>query len=284
LWWLGAGLAVGGAALGLAAASRGLPARPSTEMGDPSQILNGVRRDRLLAVAIALGMGLVPAVWIYSQLNSVYDSRYLGAAYPPFAIATAAGVVVVARRARSRFGGNEPMQARAPAILLVSALVCGMAIPASVVVNDSNHDKQIEPARQVVAALAGLVHPGDVVITLNAQTYFPLRYYLRDGELERSLGTSLYDWHRSSAAFFTGWKAIDGTGILEPATVARKGWRETVHVGPQSVFWLVTLVDPDYEFPLFAPLSTGEMRETGRFDVKGTSGVAEIRSAVLVEP
>lgn len=284
LWWLGAGLAMAGAAVGLAAVSRGLPARPSTEVGDPGEVSVGLRRDRLLAVAIALGIGLVPAVWIYSQLNSVYDSRYLGAAYPPFAIATAAGVVVVTRRARSRFGGNQPMPAGVLPTLLMLVLVCGTAIPASVAVDDSSHDKEIEPARQIVATLAGLVHPGDVVITLNAQTYFPLRYYLRDGALERSLGTSLYDWHRSSAAFFTGWKAIDGTGILEPATVARQGWSDAVHVGPRSVFWLVTLVDPDYEFPLFAPLWTGEMRETGRFDVQGASGVAQIRSAVLVEP
>ncbi len=284
LWWLGAGLAAAGAALGLAAASRGLLSRPSTDIGDRGAVPGGVRRDRLLAVAIALGMGLVPAVWIYSQLNSVYDPRYLGAAYPPFAIAIAAGVVSVARKARSQFGANQPVPARALAILVVLALVCGIAIPASVAVDDSSHDKEIEPARQVVATLSGLVHPGDVVITLNAQTYFPLRYYLRDGELERSLGTSLYDWHRPSAAFFTGWKDIDDTGILEPATVARQGWRETVHIGPRSVFWLVTLVDPDREFSVFEPLSTGEMRETGRFDVKGAGRVAQIRSAVLVEP
>jgi hypothetical protein len=176
------------------------------------------------------------------------------------------------------------MPARAIGTLLVLALVWGMAIPASVAVDDSSHDKEIEPARQVVATLAGLVHPGDVVITLNAQTYFPLRYYLRDGELDRSLGTTLYDWHRSSAAFFTGWKDIDAAGILEPAKVARQGWKDTVHIGPRSMFWLVTLVDPDREFRVFEPLSMGEMRETGRFDVKGTSRTAQIRSAVLVEP
>ena len=66
--------------------------------------------------------------------------------------------------------------------------------------------------------------------------------------------------------------------------MARQGWRETVHIGPRSVFWLVTLVDPDREFSVFEPLSTGEMRETGRFDVKGAGRVAQIRSAVLVEP
>lgn len=281
---MGAALAVAVAALGLAAAYRGLLALRSTDLGGQGEVPGGVRRDRLLAVAIALGMSLVPAVWIYSQLNSVYDSRYLGAAYPPFAIGIAAGVVAVARRVRSRFDAGRPMPARALAMLVALALVSGMAIPAIVAVDDSSHDKEIEPARQVVATLAGLVHPGDVVITLNAQTYFPLRYYLRDGGLERSLGTSLYDWHRSSAAFFTGWKDIDVAGILEPTKVARQGWREALHMGPRGVFWLVTLVDPDREFRVFEPLSMGEMRETGRFDVTGTSRTAQIRSAVLVEP
>jgi hypothetical protein len=66
LSWLGAGLAVAGAALGLATVSRGVLARRSTDIGDPGEVPSDVRRERLLALAIALGMSLVPAVWIYS--------------------------------------------------------------------------------------------------------------------------------------------------------------------------------------------------------------------------
>jgi hypothetical protein len=45
-------------------------------------------------------MSLAPAGWIYSQLNSIYDPRYLGSAYPPFAIAMAAVAAVIAREMR----------------------------------------------------------------------------------------------------------------------------------------------------------------------------------------
>lgn len=284
-WWAVVVIAAAaGAFLGLVAAWRGLSAPQVTGTVGSTEVARGVGRDRLLVIAIVLSIGLVPAVWIYSQLHSVYDPRYLGSAFPPFSIAIAAAAVAATRLAHRPIGTTRSAPSRPLALLLLLPLAGGMAIASGGAVDDSSHDRNVEPAQEVVARLAGLARPGDVVITLNAQTYFPLRYYLRDGGLERTLGTTLYDWHRPSAAFFTGWKDIDSTEILEPATVARQGWKAATHLGAGGVFWLVTLVDPDYEFPLFAPLSTGEMRETGRVNVEGATGVAQIRSAVLTDP
>ena len=122
-----------------------------------------------------------------------------------------------------------------------------------------------------------------MVITLNAQTFFPLEYYLvASGEAQR-LGVGLYDWHRPSAAFFTGWQDIDASSIVDAGKVASLGWEGAVHLAPGRSLWLVTLVDPGYEFPLFSPLQSGDLREILRVDVQGGGLTAEIREAIPVD-
>jgi 4-amino-4-deoxy-L-arabinose transferase-like glycosyltransferase len=244
----------------------------------------GSRRDRLLALALAMGVGLVPAVWLYSQIRSIYDPRYLGAAFPPFALAVGAAAAAIARWLGSR---RQPFGALARGLLtslLVVPMVAAMALGVAGELDRSRGEANVEPGRQLVATLSTLVRPGDVVLTLNAQTYFPLEYYLVDSGEARRLGVRLYDWHRPTAAFFTGWQDIDGAGILDATKIADSGWEGAAHLAPGGSLWLVTLVDPGYEFPLFAPLQTGAVREIRRIDVGGGGPTAQVREAVPVQP
>jgi 4-amino-4-deoxy-L-arabinose transferase-like glycosyltransferase len=280
VWALAVVVAGACALLGLGALWR--DRRPaSTATGDADlQPDRDPQNSRLLSLAVVFGASLVPAVWAYSQFNSIYDPRYFGSALPPLAVAIGVGVVVIARHTKPRL-----VVTRLPggllAALLALLVVGAMAIGTAQVVATSRA-KSVEPGRQVVQELADRVRPGDVVITLNAQTFFPLEYYLvASGEAQR-LGVELYDWHRPTAAFFTGWQDIDASSIVDAGKVASLGWEGAVHLAPGRSLWLVTLVDPGYEFPLFSPLQSGDLREILRVDVRVGGLTAEIREAVPV--
>jgi 4-amino-4-deoxy-L-arabinose transferase-like glycosyltransferase len=273
----GAVLTCGLAMSGFAILWQGLPGRPAAGGGEPGSTPGGLGRDRLLPLAIVLAVGLVPVLWTYSQVRSIYDPRYLGSAFPPFAIAVAASLAFVARRVdlpRHRIG---PTTRRLLALLAILTIVSPVAIGAAGAVERWRSQTERDPAREMAQTLSGLVGPGDVVLTLNAQSYFPLRYYLvRSGDAGR-LGVRLFDWHRPSAAFFTGWQDIEDAEILDASRIEALGWEGAAHLAPGGSLWLVSLVDPGYEFPLFAPLQTGAVREIRRIDV-GSS--AQVREAI----
>jgi mannosyltransferase len=265
-------------------------------------------RSRSLALALALGIALVPATWLYSQFRSIYDARYLGAAVPPFCIAIAAVVVAAAEwlRPRLRFRPSQeaprsrlslPPQLALSALasLLAAPLVVPTAIGAGSNVDSLVAENGIDPSRQVVAELAARARPGDVVLALNAQTYFPLAYYLDStGEGER-LGLELYEFHRPTAAYFTGWQDIDPERVIEPEEVWQLGWQTALGMPFPRTVWLVATDSRERDFGLFAPYeactgypcwyyygSSYALEETATFLVPGLNRTGEIRSAVIV--
>ena len=154
-----------------------------------------------------------------------------------------------------------------------------MAAGSAYAVDDSRHDKGVEPGRQMALELAALVHPGDAIVTLNAQTYFPLDYYMTQTGVARRLGVEIYDWVRPTTAFFTGYMDIDDAHRLDAARVAAAGWAGTVHLATSGVLWCVSLVNADHEFAYFSPLTSGQLRELVRIDVSGGDPTAQIREA-----
>ena len=267
----------------LVAARRGTETEPAIEARALPRT-ERPRDDRLLALAIALGVSLVPVVWVYSQFHSIYVPRYLGAAFPPLAIVIGAGVVAVARRLRLRFRTFGRLANGWLAILLVLPIVSAMAVGAAYAVDDSRHDKGVEPGRQMAQRLATLVHPGDAIVTLNAQTYFPLDYYLTETGVARRLGVEIYDWVRPTTAFFTGYMDIDEAHRLDAARVAAAGWAGTVHLATGGVLWCVSLVNADHEFANFSPLTSGQLRELVRIKVSSGDLNSQIREASPSDP
>ena len=157
-----------------------------------------------------------------------------------------------------------------------------MAVGTAYSVDQSVRGIGVEPSRQMAQELGGLAHPGDAIITPHAQTYFPLDYYLRQTGVAERLGIELFDWHRPSAAYFTGWMDIDGANIVDDAKVAGAGWSGALHLAPGGVLWCVTLVDPDREFANFTPLAAGRLRQLKRIPVSGGGLTGEIREAVPI--
>lgn len=240
-------------------------------------------RGRLLALALGLGFGLVPLVWAYSQLHSIYDGRYLANAFPPFAIAVAAGLAAVGRGLWGRFRSHRIAWAFTMAALI------GLTISASTytsvhLVADSSTDAGMDPGRQVAQELAALVKPGDVVVAADAQSFFPLSYYLYETGAAQRLGITLFDWHAPTAAFFTGWADIDPRQLIEPATVARLGWRQATGLAPGGSIWVVTLVNADREQIYFSPLQLGQLVQLDRILVAGNGRIGQIRRAVPAAP
>jgi hypothetical protein len=233
---------------------------------------------RFLALALLLGLGLVPAVWLYSQVRSVYDPRYLGICLPEFAILLAAGIGWLGRAVDARVAARRVAGALVP--LVVAVLTVAMALENGLAIDRFRSEQAVDPAREVAARLVTEVRPGDVVMTLNAQSYFPLDYYLvRSGEAAR-LGVELYHWHRPTAAFFTGWEDIDPARVIDQPRIDALGWSRALGLSPTSRIWLVTLTDPAYEFPRFEPAQTGALRVADATVVTGSGGTAEIWETV----
>jgi hypothetical protein len=211
-------------------------------------------------------------------------ARYFEAAFPPLAIAIGAGVMAVTRRLRLRFPTFRRLPPSWLAILLILPVVSAMAAGSVYAIDDSRQDKGLEPARQMAQKLATLVHPGDAIVTLNAQTYFPLDYYLVEAGVTQRLGVGLYDWQRPTTAFFTGWMDIDDAHRVDVATVATSGWAGTVHLARGGVLWCVSLVNPDHEFAYFSPLASGQLREIAQIDIGGNGVTGQIREASPSDP
>jgi hypothetical protein len=240
-------------------------------------------RGRLLAVALMLDFGLIPAVWVYSQVHSIYDGRYLANAFPPFAIAVAVGAVAIGRGLRGRL----PSLRVVPLVLVAGLLALPVIVSAftsAQIVADARDDTGMDPGRQVAQKLATVVQPGDVVIAVNAESFFPLSYYLyQTGEAQR-LGIKLFDWHPPNSAFFTGWMDIEPGQRVEPATVAKLGWSAAIGLAPGRSIWVVTLVNSDQQRIYFAPLEQGQLTQVGRILVAGNQRIGQIRQAVLPGP
>ncbi len=273
--------AVGCALIGVGAALVGRLSQESAKEPRPGAP-PAVVENRHLAIAIACGFGLVPVVWMYSQVHSVYDARYLGAAFPPVAIGIAAGVVVTARYSRRRLGFARRVPTGLLAIALIAPIACGTAVGAARAVESLRREAAIEPGRQMAQELASRARAGDVVIALNAETYFPLRYYLNDTGDAQWPVLSLYNWYRPTNSFFTGWEDIQDASIVDATRVAAAGWSGAVHLSPGGKLWLASLVNPGYEFSQFVPPASDELRVVETIFLQGGGVTAEIRETVPV--
>jgi hypothetical protein len=234
---------------------------------------------RALAVALCMAVGLVLLVWIYSQFRSIYDQRYFGAAFPAFAILISAGAAASVRwLQRSRpSSGILPIPF---ALLVTLGLIAPMMLGSAQSMDRFRSGQGVDPARQTVGELSKLVRPGDVVMTLNAQSYFPLEYYLTKAGEAKRLGIELYHWHRPTAAFFTGWRDIDPSRVLDLEIIAQKGWVSALNLPPEAHIWLVTLNNPAYEFPRFVPAQNGSLTILDSTVVERNGVTAEIWESV----
>ncbi len=222
------------------------------------------RRLRWFGIALIFALGLVPVVWLYSQLRPIYDARYMGAVAPPLCLLIAAGLPALAGWLRSRI---------VPAVLLV-VLVATMSSGAIGFVQSRSVSSDLDPAQETVAQLIAVARPGDVVLTADARTYFPIDYYFDRAGGERAFGIYLYDWHSPQQAFYDGTYLISPQSVVSPALISQVGWtRALPGLRPGGSIWLVTICNGALDDIGFAPLNQGQLVEQSRLLVTAPGGL-----------
>lgn len=236
---------------------------------------------RLLGLALGLGASLVPLVWLYSQIHSIYDSRYLGAALPPLAIAASAGLLAVDGWIRARLSGRAgrlgPLRAGWLAPVVAASLVVVVASSSIVRVGQWRAEEGLPPARQTVAELRSLVQPGDVVLSADARSYFPLAYLQARADSADKLPVPLYDWEGPGQPFYRGSALIDDAFIVDRALVSELGWQAALPgLDRGGTIWLVELARPDATTLETEVAASGELVRTRSVDVEGNGFTGRI--------
>ncbi|MGZ8563042.1 MAG: glycosyltransferase family 39 protein [Candidatus Limnocylindria bacterium] len=211
------------------------------------------------ALTISASAALVLAWWIASFWRPAYDSRYLGAAVPPLAMAIAVGAERVT--ARLRRAGWTPRAVGAAGAALLILVGAGTA-------RFEAHwasGEGIEPARAASILLEERVNKGDVVLVADPQTYFPLVYLLERRSRPVELPASLRYWRSGLEPAFVGGDLIPTDHTVEADASLRRG--ELAGLSSTGSIWLVALTDPAGEVAGFTPLADGRLIEVERLEV-----------------
>jgi len=232
-------------------------------------------RDRLLGWTIAFGLALVPVVWLYSQVRSVWDVNYFGNTLAPLALALAAGGRALARR----------WPRRELAILVGVGLVVVTVQGLSAVqrLQERLADADTTPAVQVYDRLATLVGPDDVVLAIDSRSSFAIDYLVNRLVDPLPLPAPLLTWDNGHEPFFLGQGLVARDRLLDIPTVdARGGWaRAFPGLSRGGRVLLIDLEDDAEDAIGFGPLDAGQLRQVDRVDIAYAERIAQIRALVL---
>jgi hypothetical protein len=237
------------------------------------------RRLRWFGIALIFAVGLVPVVWLYSQLRPIYDARYMGAAVPPLCLLIAAGLPTLARWLHSRV---------VPSVLVI-VLVVTMSTGAIGFVQSRSVSSDLNPGRETASQLLALARPGDVVLANDARTYFPVDYYLHRAGGDKALGIDVYDWYGLGQPFYWGTYLISQQKVVSPALIDRVGWaRALPGLRPGGSIWLITICNGARDDIDFAPLNQGQLMQQSRLLVTAPGGspgeIGQIRKLQIPGP
>lgn len=251
---------------------------------------------RRLGWCAVAGLGLTVGVWALSLFRSVYDTRYLEGSLPPLALAIAAGGLAFVRgvawiAARPSIARDTtrtrvtPARASAAAAVLSGAILLFAMVPVtSTWLDDWRFTTGPSPTREVIAAIAARMQPGDVVVAVDARSYFTLAY---EAETRRRSGAPLagplLSWDSGNEPFYWAQSLISPTDTVTAARLGSAGWRAAFPgLAPEGSIWLVALANGRNERIGFGPLETGRAREVDRLVLERHNGVGQIRQLEVV--
>ncbi|MEP6470016.1 MAG: glycosyltransferase family 39 protein, partial [Chloroflexota bacterium] len=149
------------------------------------------------ALAICGGAGLILLWWTISQWRSAYDSRYLGAAVPPLAMAIAVGWERLAMRPKGARGASADRVLTATLVVLIGI---GTFVFEATWINGTG----LAPGRAAALALSQRVRAGDFVLVADARSYFPVAYLVGRKSDPITLPAPVRYWRSGSEAPFSG--------------------------------------------------------------------------------
>ncbi len=179
--------------------------------------LSASRQDdeRVIVSALLTVIGVtVVLAWLSAQFSPAWTTRYFAVVLGPVLLVTARGLVRAERRG-------------------VVALAVVLFLWAGYSVRD---DK--ENARQITAGVAGLMHPGELVVSTHPEQVPVLRYYLGGGlRWATTLGpvpdARIFDWR-------------DAVDRLQAANMQARADQTVAAVRPGAEFVVVTPVFRDF--------------------------------------
>jgi 4-amino-4-deoxy-L-arabinose transferase-like glycosyltransferase len=227
--------------------------------------------NRFLAWILLAALSLIPLVWIYSQIHSVWDVGYFGNTLAALGIALAAGCRAIARMSGSR---------RVVSGVIAAAVVTVLALSSVQRLGQRLSDEDLTPAREVHAALAQVAGPDDLVVAADARSYFALAWLVGRRSDPLPLAAPMYSWSPSGDVVAIGQGLVSPQATLDDAKVASAGgWNglapELANGGR------VFLVDLENDELAFEPLARGDVIEVGRTEIEHAGRVAQVRELVV---
>ena len=233
---------------------------------------------RLLGALVLMGIALVPLIWIGSYVRSVYDQRYFGAAIAPSALAIAAGwTALVSRRRAQRptaLGGwcRWGLPLAGVAVTVCVTLGSGLALA------DSLRGVGLAPSSAVMGYLREHMRAGDVVIAVDARSYFPIAYLAERSRSPITLPGQIWYWRSPGEPGYDGGSLVSADHSLVSSLVSDPRWPGVIP-GLQAGgrVWLVALANGSHPQIDFAPLQRPGLREADRVFIQPGTDVAQIR-------
>jgi hypothetical protein len=245
----------------VAGAIAGLLVAGSATVGPPA---SGDRHYRLFAL---LSLAVVPVVWLGSQVYPAYDTRYFGVVLP--ALAGGIGVVVVRASGAMAARIRDTWLALSLALLLVVALAT---------VSAWRTGNDVAPATDVATALAGEMRPGDVVIAVDARSYFALAYLAERSSNPIRLPGPVLCWNSGTEPDYFGTALVPASAVVYASSGLRAQLPE---LSPSGRIWLVKLADVMAADVGFAPLQDGSVRQLSELMLHPDAKPGQIRELVL---
>jgi hypothetical protein len=241
--------------------------------------------ERTAGIVLVCGAAFVPAVWAVSQVRPVYDTRYLLPGLVPMLLLAAAGIARTAdwlgripRRLSTRTPSGIPAHVAGIAFraVIVAALALPMALADVSWLSGWTANLGVAPTRAIVDRLTMEVQPGDVVLAVDARSYFSTAYYAaRLGEAGHALPCPVLAWDSGVQPFFYGQSLIDPTLTVAASDARARGLRNVLPgLGPNGRIWLVAAANGRNQKVGFDPMDKGVVRETDRQILTQPSGDA----------
>jgi hypothetical protein len=229
---------------------------------------------RVTAFVILGGIALIGAWFAASLVRSAFDARYLGPELPFLAMAIGAGA--------ERLWQMGKRFVRGEVGLALLALLAVLYASGSVMHLDEITGA-VAPTRAVVLELDRRVHAGDLVLAVDARTYFPLAYGVAQPD-GRSLAAPVRYWRSGREPAYFGGGLIDPADTITPERSMRADRFVLPGLAAGGSIWVVALTNGVHELDRFGPLAAGEAEVVDRIQVRfgGVSAaIFEIRPTGL---
>jgi hypothetical protein len=236
------------------------------------------RDGRLLGALLLMGIALVPLIWIGSFVRSVYDQRYFGAAMAPSALAIAAGWTALVSRVRAQRPTALGSWRRWGLPLAGVAVAGCVTLGSGLALADSLRGVGLAPSGAVMGYLREHMRAGDVVIAVDARSYFPIAYLADRSRSPITLPGQIWYWQSPGEPGYDGGSLVAAVHSLASSLVNDPRWPKIIPgLQPGGHVWLVILANGDHAQIDFAPLRRHGLREVDRIFIQPGIEVAQIR-------